>query len=165
MSQTWKPERVSTIDDALKLEWYAGDTIVAYVFDSMSPQILQNWSTVALNVLDNWPVGKPYLALYDLSARGVVINYLSLVKIRMFRLGITEAGEEQVLANVASRENFTARVALYASSTQSGFVGRLFAQVDAQRIRFDRFVEYNVFYQRETALNWLTKTDPTPTVQ
>ncbi len=164
MSPTWEPERVRAIDDALKLEWYAGDTIVAYVLYSMSPQILQNWSAVALDALNNWPVGKPYLALYDLTARGVVTNYLSLVKIKMFRLGITKDGEEQVLADVASCKSLTARVALYASSTQSGLVGRLFAQVDAQRIRFDRFVEYDVFYQREDALNWLTKTDPIPAV-
>ena len=164
MAPTLEPERVSAIDDALELEWYAGDTIVAYVLYSMSPQILQKWSAVALDVLHDWPVGKPYLALYDLSARGVVINYLDLVKTKMFSLGITEAGEKKVLASVASRENLHARVALYASLTQSGFMGRLFAQVDAQRIRFDKFVEYNVFYQREAALNWLAKTDPTAAV-
>jgi len=155
MSPTWEPERVSIIDDALKLEWYAGDTIIAYVLYSMSPQVLQTWSTVAGAVWQDWPVGNPYLALYDLSARGVVINYLDLVKTRVFSLGITEAGEARVLADVASRENLRARVALYASLTQSGFMGRLFAQVDAQRIRFDNFVEYNVFYEREAALNWL----------
>jgi hypothetical protein len=125
---------------------------------------LQKWSAVACDVLRDWPAGRPYLALYDLSARGVVINYLDLVKTRMFSLGITEAGEKRVLAEVASRENFGARVALYASLTQSGFIGRLFAQVDAQRIRFDNFVGYNVFYEREAALNWLTQTDPTPDV-
>jgi hypothetical protein len=162
MSPTLEPERVSTIDDALELEWYAGDTIIAYVLYSMSPQILQKWSAVALDVLRDWPVGKPYLALYDLSARGVVINYLDLVKTRMFSLGITEAGEKRVLADVASRENFGARVVLHASLTQSGFIGRLFAQVDAQRIRFDNFVEYNVFYEREAALNWLTQTGSKP---
>jgi hypothetical protein len=164
MSPTLEPQRVSTIDDALELEWYAGDAIVAYVLYSMSPEILQKWSAVALDILYDWPAGKPYLALYDLSARGVVINYLDLVKTKIFRLGITEAGEEHVLANIASRENFAARVALYASSTQSGFMGRLFAQVDAQRIRFDKFVEYNVFHERVAALNWLTQTGSTPAV-
>jgi hypothetical protein len=147
------PERVSTIDDALELEWYAGDTIIAYVLAKMSPEILQNWSKAALNVLNNWPTDKPYLALYDLSHSGIIIDYLNLVQRKMCSLGITEEGEKRALASVAQRENSTVRVALYASLRHSGYVAGLFAAIDARK----KVIQYDVFYDREAALNWLKK--------
>ena len=158
MFQPWEPERVTTIADVLELEWYAGDTMVAFVLSKMSSEILQNWSEVALDVLKNWPPEKPYLALYDLSHRGVVIGYLDLVQRRMLSLGITEAGEERALDIIAQREGFSARVALYASMTRSGYVGRLFAKMDARRSRFGKVAKHDVFYDREAAFDWLKET-------
>ena len=157
MSQAWKPERVSTTSDALALEWYAGDTIVAYVLSDMSAKVLQDWSDAALDVLKNWSFGKPYLALYDLAHAGVVITYLGLVQKKMFSLGITQAGEAQALANIAQRKDFSARVALCASMRHSGHVGGLLATIDARKTRSGQAVQYDVFYAREAALNWLNK--------
>ena len=158
MSQTLKPERVTTIDDALELEWYEGDTIVVYVLLDMSPEVLQNWSDVALDVMNNWPDGEPYLAVYDLSHSGVVIGYLTLVQRKMFSLGITEEGEERALASIAQRENFSARVALCISMTQTGHMGRLFATLDSRRVFPDKVIKYDVFYGRKAALDWLKET-------
>lgn len=155
MSQDWQLERVRLVNDALELEWYAGDTIVAYVLSGMSPEILQTWSDTALDVLAHWPIGKPYLALYDLSQRGVVMDYLSLVQKKMFSLGVTEAGEERALASIAARENFSARVAMYTSIRYTGNIGRLFARIDALRELYNQCVHYDVFYKREAALDWL----------
>jgi hypothetical protein len=87
------------------LEWCARDTIVAYVLLDMLQKVLQTWSDVALDILNNRPAGKPYLALYDLSHSGIVMDYLSLVQKKMFSLGVTEAGEERALASVAQRDN------------------------------------------------------------
>jgi hypothetical protein len=157
MSYNWKPERVSKIGQELELEWYAGGSIVSYALLDMSPEVLQTWSEVALVVLNDWPVGKPYLALYDLSRSGVVINYLNLVQRKMFSLGITQDGEERALASIAQRENFSARVALYASMRHSGHVGRLFATIDARKTRPDPAVQYDAFYERAAALKWLNK--------
>ena len=157
MSQTWEPERISKIDETLELQWYAGDAIVAYVLTMMSPKILQIWSDTALDVLNNWPIGKPYLALYDLSYRGVVMSYSSLVRKKMFNLGITEAGEKQALENIAQRDNFGARIAMHTSARHTGNVGRVFAKIDSLRDLYDQTVQYDVFYEREAALNWLNK--------
>ncbi|MCP4542878.1 MAG: hypothetical protein GY832_37635, partial [Chloroflexi bacterium] len=123
----------------------------------MSPQVLQSWSDAALDVMNKWPSGKPYLALYDLSHSGIVLAYLSLVKRRMCSLGITEAGEEQSLANIAQREGFSARVALYISRTYSGHLGGFSAEIDARRAGL-KVVQYDAFYNREAAFDWLTKT-------
>jgi hypothetical protein len=157
MSQNWRPERVSRIGQELELEWYAGGSIVVYVLLDMLPEVLQTWSQVALDVLNDWPAGKPYLALYDLSHRGVVINYLNLVQRKMFSLGITQEGEEHALASIAQREDFSARVALYTSMRHSGHVGRLFATIDARKTRPDLAVQYDAFYEREAAFEWLDK--------
>jgi hypothetical protein len=157
MSQDWQLERVTLVADALELEWYAGDTIVAYVLSSMSPEILQIWSDTALDVLAHWPVGKPYLALYDLSHRGVVMDYLGLVQKKMFSLGVTEAGEERALASIAERDDFSARIAMYTSIRHTGHIGRLFARIDALRELYNQFVQYDVFYRREAALDWLNQ--------
>ncbi len=158
MSQTWKPERIDVIDDTLRLQWYAKDTIVAYILYSMSPQILQSWSAVALDALNDWPAGKPYLALYDLSHSGVVMGYLSLVQKKMFSLGITKDGEEQAMASIAQREDFGARIAIYTSRRHTGNVGQLFAKIDALRELYNQVIQYEVFYGREAALDWLNET-------
>lgn len=157
MSQDWQLERVTPVADALGLEWYAGDTIVAYVLSGMSPEILQAWSDTALDVLARWPADKPYRALYDLSHRGVVMDYVSLVQKEIFSLGVTEAGEERALASVAVRENFSARVAMYASIRHTGHIGRLFARIDALRELYDQSIRHDVFYKREAALDWLSQ--------
>jgi len=158
MSQTLKPRRVTTIDDALELEWHEGGSIVVYILPKMSPQVLKNWSDAALDVLRKWPSGKRYLALYDLSHSGIVLVYLSLVKRRMCSLGITEAGEEQALTNIAQREGFSARVALYTSMTYSGHLGGFLAEIDARRSDLGQVVQYDAFYNREAAFDWLTET-------
>ena len=153
-----KPERVTRIDDALQLEWYAGDTIVVYVLSKMSSGVLQNWSDAALDVINKWPSGKPYLALYDLSHSGVVLAYLGLVKRRACSLGITEAGEERALTSIAQREGFSARVALYTSMTYSGHLGGFLAEIDTRRAGLGQVVQYDAFYNREAAFDWLTET-------
>ena len=156
MSQIWEPGRVSTINDALQLEWYARGSIVAYVLSNVSPQILQSWSDAALDVLRNWPQGTPYLALYDLSYSGVALGYMSLVKRRMCSLGITKAGEEQALVSIAQRGNSGSRVAIYTSMTYSGHLGGFLADIDARRSRLGQVVQYEAFYSREAAFDWLT---------
>jgi hypothetical protein len=157
MLQTLKPERITTIDDALQLEWYAGDSIIVYVLSNMSPQILLNWSDTILDILRNWPHGKPYLALYDLSHSGVALAYVSLVKKRVCSLGITKAGEEQALASITQRENLSSRVAVYTSRTYSGHLGGLLAEIDARRSQLSQVVQYEAFYSREAAFDWLKK--------
>lgn len=158
MSQILTPERVTVIDDALKLEWYAGDSIIAYVLSDVSPQILQNWSDTILDVLRNWPRRQPYLALYDLSHSGVALAYVSLVKKRVCSLGITKTGEEQALASITQRENFGSRVVVYTSRTYSGHVGGFLAEIDARRFQLGRVVQYEAFYNQEAAFDWLKKT-------
>ncbi len=154
MSQIWKPERINKIDDALTLEWYASDTMVAYVLSDMSPEVLQGWSDVALYILSKWPPDKPYLALYDLSRSGIVLSFFSLASHRARSLGITDAGEAQALVSIAQRQNFSARVALSISMSYSGHLGGILTKADAPRTQSSQ-VEYETFYDREAALNWL----------
>ena len=154
MSQTWEPGRITVIDDALKLEWYAGDTIVAYVFSDMSPEVLQGWSDVALYILSKWPPARPYLALYDLSRSGIVLGFFSLASHSVYSLGITDAGEAQALESIAQRQNFSARVALHISMSYSGHLGGLLTKADAPKTQSSQ-VEYETFYDRDAALNWL----------
>ncbi len=152
------PERVTKINDTLELEWYKGDSIVVYVLSKMSPEVLQRWAEVALDVMRNWPPGNRYLALYDLSHRGVVTGYSNLVKRRMCRLGITEAGEERALASIAPRKDLGVRVALYTSMTYSGQLGSFLAEIDAHRTRSSQIVKYDAYFDREAALDWLKGT-------
>ncbi len=154
MAQTWEPERTTAIDDALKLEWYAGDTILAYVLSDMSLEVLQGWSDVALYILKKWPSNKPYLALYDLSTSGVVLGFFSLARKKMCSVGITDAGEDQAMESIAQRKDFRARVALYISMSYSGHLGGFLAEVDARKTQSSQ-IEYEVFYSREAALKWL----------
>ncbi len=154
MSQTWKPERVTTIDDTLELEWYAGDTIVTYVLSDMSLEVLQSWSDTTLSILDEWPSDRPYLALYDLSRSGIILGFYSLARNRMCSLGITDAGEAQALERIAQRQNPNARVALYISMSYSGHLGGFLAEADARKTQSSQ-IEYEAFYSREAALNWL----------
>ena len=79
--------------------------MVAFVC-KMSSEILQNWSDATLDVLQNWPPEKPYLALYDLSQRGR--DWLSgPCTEENAQPGITKAGEEQALDIIAQREGLT----------------------------------------------------------
>ncbi len=154
MSQTWEPERVTIIDDTLKLEWYAKDTMLAYVLSDMSQDVLHSWSETALYVLNKWPLTRPYLALYDLSCSGVVLGFFSLAKKKMCSLGITGAGEAQVMETIAQNKDFSARVALYISMSYSGHLGGFLAEVAARKTQLSQ-IKYEVFYNREAALNWL----------
>jgi hypothetical protein len=154
MSQNWKPERTNVIDDALTLEWYAGDAIVAYILADMSLEVLQTWSDAALDVLRNWPPDRPYLALYDLSRSGIVLGFYSLARKRMCSLGITKEGEERALDCLAQRQNPNARVALYISMSYSGHLGGFLTRADARKMQSSQ-IEYEAFYSQEAALNWL----------
>jgi hypothetical protein len=157
MLQIFKSRRITELDDALKLEWHAKNSIIAYVLSNMSSQILQNWSDTVLDVLHDWPRGKPYLALYDLSHSGVALAYVSLVKRRVCSLGITKTGEARALESINQRENLNSRVAVYTSRTYSGHVSGFLAEIDARRFQVGRVVRYEAFYSREAALDWLEK--------
>ena len=159
MDDLVKPERVVDINNALRVEWYAGDAIVAYVPLEMTQRVLRTWSNTALDILREWPLEKPYLALYDLSERGVIFRYSFFTTGNMFSLGLTEEGEAQVAEIVAPRENFTARIAMNTSLRHSGYVGGVQAKYNILKQAHKQTARYDIFYEKQAAFKWLMQTE------
>jgi hypothetical protein len=152
-SPSFQPEDVQEIIAGLAVEWYFDRRIVAYRLTKVSQRIIETWTETALDILRDWRVDTPYLALHDVSNPGVSLQYCVLVNFDLLNIGVTSDGTARAGAIIAGKQGFTARVAI-------GFNMSLSGQVSYKVMGGGRKlpnVEYKTFFNRETSLAWLAQ--------
>src|SRR5450432_4019882 len=148
------PEQIDKISDAFTRTWYSNKHIVGYSFSRITPADLKTWSSTIIQTLEDWPIDQPYLALHDLSSRGVALPYLLGTNYQIFSIGVIETANETIRKMISQRPNFTARIAIFFNSAFSGNMGQVFAKT--QRMPQDQKIQFNSFIDPESALAWLS---------
>lgn len=72
------------------------DSITVYAVTAIGSGTLFPWRDCILESLREWDKTCPYLALHDLSAKGVSVGFLTLSGREIFNIGITSLGQHQV---------------------------------------------------------------------
>jgi len=147
------PEQSETISDVFVRTWYANNRIVGYHFSKMTAADLETWSTTIVQTLEAWPVDQPYLALYDLSSRGVAMPYIVGTHHEVFSIGIKESANQAIQNIIKQRPNFTARIAVIFNSAYSGNLGQVFAKT--RQASMNPRIQFNSFMDSKSALTWL----------
>ena len=147
-------EITDEVSDDIMIEWLFDRRIVAYNIRTLTRASLQQWSEMVYECIEGWPDDQPYLALHDLSFRGVIMPYVTVFGKKALNIAVYPDAEERITALCRSKPNFRAKVALVISDQLSGHIGNIFAQNEmlaTPKIN----VKYNVFTSREAALEWL----------
>ena len=152
------PQQSDTISDVFVRTWYLDNRVVGYVFSRITAADLETWSATIVQTLQAWPVTQPYLALYDLSSRGVALPYIVGTRHEVFSLGINDIAEETIREIIDQRPNFTARIAVIFNSAYSGNLGQVFART--RQASQNPRIQFNSFMDSKSALAWLTNLSP-----
>lgn len=133
-------------------------SIVSYSISSIGPGSLMPWRESILKTLKGWPDDRIYLALHDLSSKGVSVSFLCLSGREIFNIGITQMGQTQIDKLLAERPNLNIRLALVVSSQHSGQVT---ARMGMSHTRTTHpQIQVQLFFEREAALSWLSEALP-----
>lgn len=143
------PVRTSHIQQG----WHAGRRIVVYELSDISQTIMNEWTALAVDLIQSWDTNRPYLALHDISHPGIAMKY-GWVHADLLNPAITQHGRARLFATPQEEEQFHGRIALLISLRCSGNFARLVATKDRQQ-RLMKHVEHKVFTEKRAALLWL----------
>ncbi len=146
------PEKTETAFDGLEVSWYNNSTIVLYRLQAVSYEVLDNWASYVLTVLEAWPKDKPYLAVHDLSQSGVSLQYAALVNFDMMNVGVTVNGRAPAEKVFDQHEAFIARVAINFNLSLSGQTNRALMNPLSE---MHPSVRYRTFYNLPKSFKWL----------
>jgi hypothetical protein len=153
------PETVEAIGEGIVREWFFDRQVVGYRLTRASQIIIQDWSKLVLETMEAWKKGKPYLALHDISTKGVSVQYATMVNFDLMNIGVTDSGRALVTEFLDRHPDFRARIAIGFNLSISGQV----SQVVMDRIKSQHpSVQYRTFFNREKALIWLSESREPP---
>lgn len=144
--------RVDDIYPGLTCEWLYNNRVVVYHISQVTNGVIENWSRTVLRLLEHWPKHTTYLAVHDVSAPGVSLQYASLVGYDLMNIGITLKGRELAEDYFNHHPGFHARVAISFNLSVSGQVSHVI--MDRLRAKHPA-IQYKTYFNRETSLNWL----------
>lgn len=150
------PDAIEEVSSHIHRCWYASRRIVAYEIFDISPDILQEWAELAVKTIQAWDVGQPYLALHDISRRGVAMKYSGL-HTNSINPAITEDGKARLFPTPEDEANFQGRIALLVSLQFSGYLTRVLAATAVRQQCSENF-QRRVFTEKIPALRWLAST-------
>ncbi|NDJ61271.1 MAG: hypothetical protein GYB67_09110 [Chloroflexi bacterium] len=151
------PEHVEQLHTGIVGEWFLDRQLIVYRLTQVSNNIVTAWSNVVIEMLENWPKERPYLAHHDLSAVGVSLQYATLVSFDVMNIGITPTGRQTAEEIFNRNPEFRARVAIGFNLSVSGQV----SQVVMDRIRSRHpSIQYKTFFSRDRSLEWLVESLP-----
>jgi hypothetical protein len=152
--QDFQDHEGSNEDVRVEVEQDSGLVTVSVL--KVTPQALESWTNAVFTMLETWPETLPYRALHDLSQKGVTTRYLAAVRYDILNLAAHPSARDQLLKYLAARPDFTARVAILVPISHSGQLGNVFAKLQNRNAGVNR-VQYDVFYERQAALDWLNR--------
>jgi len=145
--------QTTRIIDGISQEIADNGSIRVYRLEQGKSDVINAWAEHVNQLLQGWDKSQPYLALHDLSYRGVVIQFTTRQK-NLLNIAVTDKNLPNVAPVIDQATGFTARVAILVSVQFSGHIAGVFAELYARRHR-DSHIEYQVFTERQAALNWL----------
>jgi hypothetical protein len=130
-----------------------GGKIITYTIEGVNISTLGSWNEAVVAALEaTSPDATHFLALYDLSNKGVAMPFLVLNNYRIYNVGVTPMGQRRVSRVLSNRPNLKVRLALLVSLAMSGRI----AINKGESLDFgDNPVVSRVFFEREAALEWL----------
>ena len=139
----------------LSHEDVAGERISVYLVTGIKVDTLNKWSELVLEEIKNHSDEQSFLALFDLSTRGVSLIYSIWSKKSFLNIAITEHGHDKLEIILNDKSMFKAKVAYLFSDTHSGNISQLFGRI-AQRRENNIHIQYDIFSDKSEALDWLT---------
>lgn len=147
------PDSIDEISAHIRRSWYAGGRIVSYEIFDISRAIVNEWSNLTIETIRSWPPGQPYLALHDISHRGVAMKYSGL-HLNIINPAITEEGKERLCDLIKEGMTFHGYIAPLVSIHFSGYFTRVLTAKELQRQSAPN-IQHKIFTEREAALRWL----------
>ncbi len=147
------PDAVDEISQHIHRCWYASRQIVVYEIFDISRSIIHDWSQLALSTIQSWEVDQPYLALHDISHRGVAMKYSGL-HLNIINPAITDEGRAQLSAILKEKGDLQGCIAPLVSIHFSGYFTRVLTDKALRNQPAKNFL-YKIFTEKESALSWL----------
>jgi hypothetical protein len=144
-------EEIENISDGLHVCWLDNHHVVAYVV-SETGDTSNLWATTIRNVIETWPSSRPYMALYDLSSRGVGVWYSRKFAYENSLLGITKE-TSQAIKEIIEDRKLNCAIGLLFNDNFSGYVGQI--RLNLRHSSALTRVEVQMFSHAETAVRWL----------
>lgn len=146
-------EQNNEVFAGLELEWLFQRQVVVYRLTAVTTETVNRWVDLVEKTILAWPEDKPYLAIHDVSERGVSLQYAVLVSYAYMNIGVTPAGLKRISTIFEQDPNRYARVAIIFNSSLSGRIGKTLTHGESSA---DPRIEYSAFYNQEMALKWLS---------
>ncbi|NDJ51642.1 MAG: hypothetical protein GYB68_00995 [Chloroflexi bacterium] len=140
---------VDEIADGITLQFFDDGSIAHFMIGRVDGNRPDRLSAAVLDLLHDWPPGRPIKLIYDLSISGA-----SLALVQLFgdvSVGVTPEGVEAVNAFKANNPKSTIYLATVLPKSISG--RRAERKVDKHRV--DQQFEGVVVFKRDDALEWL----------
>jgi hypothetical protein len=139
--------------EGLERTWLDEGAIAVYTVTQIGSKTLVSWRDSILETLKKCQADRPYLALHDLSAKGISMGFLAASGREILNVGITRFGQEEVEALLAQRPELKIYVAVVVSSQTSGQITARLAMPNVHAGN-DQIVT-KAFFEQTAALNWL----------
>ncbi len=147
------PDSVDEISAHIRRSWYAERCIVSYEILDISRAIVNEWANLTVETILSWPPDRPYLALHDISHRGVAMKYSGL-HLNIINPAITDEGKERLFNLIKENTSFRGYIAPLVSIHFSGYFTRVLTAKELQRQSIPN-IQHKIFTEREAALRWL----------
>lgn len=147
------PDAIDEISPYIRRCWYASRRIVVYEIFDISRTIINEWSALTISTIQAWEKDQPYLALHDISCRGVAMKYSGL-HLNIINPAITDEGRARLFPTPADEANFQGCLAALVSIHFSGYFTRVLT-TKALRHQSAQQLQHRIFTEKEAALHWL----------
>jgi hypothetical protein len=144
---------VEMICAGLERNWLDERAIAVYTITQIGSSTLVSWRDSILETLKTWQVDRPYLALHDLSAKGISMGFLAASGREILNVGITRLGQHEVEALLAKQSDLKIYLAVVVSPQTSGQITARLAMPGVHAGN-DQIVT-KAFFEQAAAITWL----------
>lgn len=141
---------MNSITPGLTYTWTDDNQVLVYEASAISVYIMFEWSNHIIQMISNWPEGKPLQILYNLSRPKISIPYMVITNRDIFNIGITDVGKAKIQQILLNRKTLFGRLAVVVSRSGSGEVVRTHARSSTPAIESRLFTDYPL------AIQWLS---------
>lgn len=149
------PHEMETVFPGMDQGWFFDRKIVVYRLTTVSRNILRDWSELVMETIKSWPDDYPYLAMHDLAATGVSLQYAVSVSFETSNTGVLPEYRQQVYSILNSRSTLGNRVALTFNLMLSGRLSKTLVKMQRIGLTNPQPVQYQAFYDQVDAVQWL----------
>ncbi|NJK80573.1 MAG: hypothetical protein HC876_01545 [Chloroflexaceae bacterium] len=147
------PDEIDEISPYIHRHWYASRRIVVYDIFDISHDIINEWANLTVETIRAWDPQYPYLAVHNVSRRGVATKY-SALPLSIINPAITHDARASLFTTSEEDARFRARIAGLVSIQLSGYYVQVLTSM-LLRHQPSRKLEVKIFTEKPAALSWL----------